>query len=233
MAHHTAVHGGKNGFQRLIFADQFPLIRLFFGHVNPNAHGSHYAAIQIIQRRLICGEYPLLSAGLNNLLGNKGLLGLHNNTFRLDTGRIILFHVPDIGVAPSLHLGLGLVYRSAEAVVHFLMNAVFIFIPDQIRRAVDRSLQVLARLPVVHTAFTALLPTQEMKPQFGIRHGQSPDVCYLRQDIRQAFRLSLFEQQDQFRFRTLFRCQHPGGLRGLHTPQIGPNHVCFCGKRRV
>ena len=95
---------------------------------------------------------------------------------RFDTGRIVLLHVPDVGVPASLHLLLGLVDCMAEAVVHFFVDAVFVLVPDQIGNVVDRRLQKMAGFPEIHAHFAGLLPTQETETELLVGHRHDPDV---------------------------------------------------------
>ena len=177
MTHNPAVHGGKDRLKRLIFADQFLGIDVLLRHVERDAHRPHHAAVQIVQRRLIGGKDPLFPSRLDDLLRDMGLPVLHHEALRLDAGRVVLLHVPDIGVAPPLHLFFGLVDCVAEAVVHLFVDAVFGLIPDQIGGTVDRRLQELICLPMVLPLLIALLPAQKVEPQLRLRHRQRPNIC--------------------------------------------------------
>ena len=79
--------------------------------------------------------------------------------FRFDTGGVVFFYVPDIGVPLAFHLLFGFVDGPAEAVVYFLMDAVFIFIPDKIGNIIDGSLKIMACLPVIFAHLIVLLPS--------------------------------------------------------------------------
>ena len=79
MAHHTAVHGGKNRFQGMILLNNFPLIGALLGHIDGNPHSSHHTSIQIIQRRFISGEQSRAFPRLHHFLRHTGFPAAHNN----------------------------------------------------------------------------------------------------------------------------------------------------------
>ena len=158
VTHHAAVHSGEKRLQRAVFLMERLLIGPLLGNINRYAHRAHYAAVQVVQRGLVGGQQPRPPSGLDDLLGYAGLPFVHDLPLRFNAGRVVLLHVPDVGVAPALHLLLGLVHRAAEAVVDLFMNAVFVLIPDQAGDAVDRCLQVLMGLPGVLPLPAGLLP---------------------------------------------------------------------------
>ena len=43
-----------------------------------------------------------------------------------------MLHIPDIGMPPPFHLLMAFVDCPAKTVVDFLVDAVFVFIPDQV-----------------------------------------------------------------------------------------------------
>ena len=230
MTHNAAVHRGKECFQRLIFADEFPGISAFLRHIDSDAHRSHDTPVQIVQGGFVGGEGAQPLAGLYGFFGNAGLFGLHHNALRFDAGGVILLHIPDVRMASSLYLGFGFSDSITEAVVYLFMDSVFILKPDQIGRVVDNALQIMAGLPAVIGDFTILLPAQKVKAQFRLRHGKSPDVLHFRQTVRQAFHLFFFGEQDQLGVR-LFLCdQRPQYGGDIYTPQICQNDIGFGGQ---
>ena len=133
---HAAVHRGKKSLQGLVFPAQLLFIGPLLRHVDGHAHGAHDAAVQIVQGRLVGGQQPGPLAGLDGLLRHAGLFDLHDNPLGLNAGRVVLLHVPDIGVPLALDLFFGLVHGLAEAVVYLLVHAVPGFVPDQVGNAV-------------------------------------------------------------------------------------------------
>ena len=68
MAHHAAVHSGKNGLQRMGFLDNLLFVSPLLGNIDSHAHGTHHAAVQIVQGRLVCSQQPFALAGLDHFL---------------------------------------------------------------------------------------------------------------------------------------------------------------------
>ncbi len=130
VAQNAAVHGGKEGFQGLVFPAQLLLIGPLLCHVNAHAHSAHDAAVQVVQGGLVGGQKPGSPASLNGLFRDASLPAFHDDPLGLNTGGIVMLHVPNISVPLSLDLLLGFVHRLAEAVVYFLMHAVLGLIPD-------------------------------------------------------------------------------------------------------
>ena len=176
MAHNAAFHCSKEHFERLVLPDEFPGVGLFLCHIDRKADRTHNTAVEIIQRGLVSGKSPHSFPGLNDLFRDIGFSGFHNDALGLNTCRIILFHIPYIGMASAFHLGFALPDCCAEAVVYFFVNTVFIFKPDQIGRAVDGALQIMAGLPEILTHLIILLPAPEAEAKLIIRHRERPDI---------------------------------------------------------
>ncbi len=225
VAHHAAVHGGKEGLQLLVLPHDLRLIRALLGYVNGDAYRPHHAAVQIVQGRFIGGQQPGTLPRHHRLLRYEGLPALHDLPLRLNTGGVVLLHIPDVGVALSLHLLLGLVDRAAEAVVHFLVYPVLCLIPDQVGDTVDGGLQIVAGLPEVLGLLALLLPAEEMEPQLLLRQGRGPYVLELGQG--QVGGLLLAAQYDQLRLFPLVPQQLCHGLLRVHALQSGQNQVCL------
>ena len=130
VAHHAAVHRGKERLQLSVLIDDLLLVGPLLGNVDGNAHRSHHHAVHVVQGGFIGCQQPGPIAGLYRLLRDAGLSRLHNDPLRLNTGGIVELHIPDIGVAPALYLVFCLVDRLAEAVVHFLVNTILRLIPN-------------------------------------------------------------------------------------------------------
>ena len=176
MAHHTAVHGGKDRLQGMILLYNLLLIGPLLGHINRHAHGPHNTAVQIIQGRLISRKQPYPVAGLHRFLRDKGSLVCHNLLLRFNAGRIILLNIPDIGMSAPFYLLLCLINRLTKAVIHLLMNAILILIPDKIRHMIDGCFQKLAGLPGILLPLAGLLPPQKPETDLLIRHRHDPDI---------------------------------------------------------
>ena len=228
VAHDAAVHGGEKGLQLTALADDLLLVGPLLGHVNGHAHGAHHAAVQIIQRGLVGGQQPRVPSGLDHLLGHAGVPLLHDDPLRLDAGGIVLLHIPYVGVAPALHLLLGLVDRPAEAVVHLLVDSVLCLVPDQVGDAVDGGLQEVAGLPEVLAQPPGLLPAPEAKAQLRLRQRQGPDVVNGGQV--QKLRLGLVREDDQLRLRPLQPGQTAHRLR-VQAPHVGQDHIRLHSQR--
>ena len=128
--HHTAVYIVKNRLQGTVLLYNFLFVGTFLRHIYRNAYGSHHTSVNIIERRLVSLKQPCTITCLYTLLGNTGLLTAHYLPLRLYAGRIVLLHVPDIGMPLALDLLSGLAYRDTETIIDFLMHTVLIFIPD-------------------------------------------------------------------------------------------------------
>ncbi len=164
--HNTAVQIRKDCFQRLVFTNNLLFIIPFFRHINCRTHSTHNASVNIIQRRFICFELPDTLSCHNRLFGYIGFSFCHYLVFRLYAGGIILFYSPDVRMLLPFHLFLCLVYCCTKTVIYFFVYTVFIFIPDQIRRMVNRRFQKLTCLPEILAHLTGLLPSQETKLNF-------------------------------------------------------------------
>ena len=243
VAHDAAVHGGEQGLQNLAFPDDFLLIGPLLGHVDGYAHRAHHGAVQIVQGGFIGGEQPLPLPGEDLFLRHAGLPFGHNLPLRLDAGGVVLLHVPDVGVAAALNLLLCLFDGAAEAVVHLLMDAVLILIPDQVGHAVDGGLQEMAGLPQVLFLLTALLPAQEAEVDLLREHRGGPNILKLGQEPGEQRQLGLTGDGDELGLGALGaeqRVQRGGGVV-LQCAQVGPNRVgpgaqagvrrCAAGKR--
>ena len=233
VAHHAAVQSGKNGLQRLIFPDDLPLVGPLLGHIDGHANGAHHAAVQVIKGRFIGGEQPCPLPGHDDLLRDAGLLFGHNDPLRLDTGRVILLHVPDIGVALPLNLFLGLAYRLAKAVVHLFVDAVLGFIPDQVGDVVDGLFKEMTGLPVVLLQLTALLPAQEAERKLLPPHGQGPQVPELGKTGGQRRPLTFFGQHDQLSLLPHMGQQLLCRFGRVQPLQVGKNHIGLPGQVRL
>ena len=152
-----------------------------------------------------------------------GLPVLHHEALRLDAGRVVLLHVPDIGVPPPLHLLLGLVDCPAEAVVHLLVDAVLGLVPDQVGHAVDGGLQIVAGLPELGGLLAALLPALEAEAQLLFRQGRGPNIAEHGQG--QVGGLLLAAQDDQLRILLFAAQQLRRHFLRLPRRQIGQDQV--------
>ncbi len=178
VVHDTALDIVKDRLQCAVLLYDLLLIGPFLCHVDGHAHSAHHTSVDIIQRRFVSRKKPDTVPGLHALFGDKSLFLLHDLTFRLDTGRIVLLHIPDIGVPLAFHLLLRLAYRPAEAVVYLLMHTVFVLVPDEVRNIIDRSFQKMTGLPVILAHLVSLLPSQEMEPDLLPGHRQRPDILH-------------------------------------------------------
>ncbi len=158
MIHYAAVDGGKDCFQRLVFADDFLLICALLRHVNAYADSSHDSAVPVIQGGLVAHKCSHLFPGFDGFLGYQCLSCAHDLMLRFDAGGIVLLHIPDIGVPAALYLLLGLVDRLTEAVVYFFMDAVLILVPHQIGNVIDRCFKKVAGFPEIPAHLYGLLP---------------------------------------------------------------------------
>ncbi len=229
MAHHTAVCCHKKRFQCLVFLDQFLRIGTLFCYIDCHSHSPHNAAVQIVQRGFICSKHFFPFTGLDDLIGNKSLLLFHDFIFRCNTGGIILLHIPDICMSAPLHLLLGFIHCLTKTIVHFLMDPVFVLIPDKIRHTVDRAVQILRCLPVILFHFIGLLPSPETEPYLLLRQRQCPDIRNFRQAVSQLLKLSLLRQKYQFCLRLLPCSQLLHFLYCIHIMQICKDHISlFC-----
>ncbi len=176
VTYHAAVNGGENRFQRMVFPDDFLFISPLFGYINRNPDRSHHAAVQIIQRGFISSQqfYPVPC--LNRFFRHMGLLRAHDLIFRFNTGRVILFHIPDVSMGTSLYLLFGLADGPAKAVVYFFMNPVDILKPNQVGRIVDGRLQKMTGFPKVLGRLVGFLPLLKAERDFPLRKGQRPNI---------------------------------------------------------
>ena len=217
MAEDAAVHGGEDGFQSGIVLEEPLLVETFLGHVHANAHGAHHGAIHIAQRGLVDREQPRARARVDGLFGNMRLAAFHDDAFRLDTGRVIRFHIPDIGMPPALHLPPRLAHGAAEAVVDQLVDTVPGLEPDEVGGGGQGAFEELRRLPQILALPETLLPAREVEAQFGILHGQAPDVRGPRQHGCGQGHAGAREHQ-QFRPPCVRKGGKAGGIK------IGPGH---------
>ena len=70
-----------------------------------------------------------------------------------------MLHIPYISMPLALYLLLRLIHRSAEAVIYFLMYAIFIFVPYKTWNIVNCRLKKMTGLPVILIPLTVLLPS--------------------------------------------------------------------------
>ncbi len=176
MADHTTVYCRKNSFQRPTFLRNFFFISPLLGYVDCHPHSTHDASVNIIKRGFVCGKRPQAFACLNNLLRHTGLFPAHNLLFRLNTGRVVLLHIPYVSMTPSFYLFLCLINSFTETVVYLFMNSILVLIPNQIRRSIDRRLKKVAGLPVVFAFLVSLLPAQKAESHLIVRHGCYPYI---------------------------------------------------------
>ena len=76
---HAAVHGGEQPLQGLALLEDLRLVSPLLGDVDAHAHRAHYGAVQVIEGRFVSSEGPHPLAGLDDLLGDAGLFGLHDD----------------------------------------------------------------------------------------------------------------------------------------------------------
>ncbi len=138
-----------------------------------------------------------------------------------------MLHIPDIGVAAPLHLLFRLVDRLAETVIYLFMDAVLIFVPDQIRHIIDRRLKILAGLPEVFPRLAVFLPFQETKPNLLIRHRNRPYVLYRAEIFRQKRNLIFAGKNDRLRLLSFMLRQFLHHLFHVRVLQIGNNNIRF------
>ena len=183
MTHHAAVYGGKNHLKILVLVQNLLFISAFQCHVNSHAYGSHNASIKVKQRGLVGRQRPEAFSRLYDFLGFTGFPLPHNLVFRFDADRIVLLHIPDIGVPLPLHLLPGFSHGIAKTVVYLLVNTCFVFKPYKIGAVVNGHLQKLTGFPEIPAHLTALLPALETKGRFLLRHGQRPYILYFIQAV--------------------------------------------------
>ncbi len=215
MQHDSAVQGGKQGFQLLVFLDNFLGVGAFLRNINGQARRPHDAAVHVVQRGFIGGKNPRPLAGLDGFFAHAGFPRLHNGLLGFDTGGIVKFHIPNIGVSASFHVFFGFVNHPAESVVYFLMDTVFIFVPNQIGAAVNGTFQVLGSKPKIFTQFKLPLPAGKAKPNFGLGHRQNPYVRQSGQKRAQFFALFGGNQGDNFPLRFFMLQDFPHRLGGV------------------
>ncbi len=68
-------------------------------------------------------------------------------------------------MALALHLGLGFVHSFAKALVDLFVNAVLVFIPDEIGDIVNGGFKIMIGLPKVLARFHGLLPAGKAESQ--------------------------------------------------------------------
>ena len=193
----------------MVLLDDLLFIGPLLGHIDRHTYRPHHAAVEVIQRRFIGGEQLDAILGLDRLLGYAGLFPAHDLQLRLDAGRIVCFHIPDIGMSPSLHLFHGLIDSLTEAGVNLFVDTILIFIPDEVRDMVDRGIQKMSGLPELLADPIGLLPSEEMKTELSIGHWTGPDILDLFQVLCQRQTLLLIGQQDELSFLDLTECQYP------------------------
>ncbi len=142
-----------------------------------------------------------------------------------------MLHIPDIGVAPALHLLLGLAHSLTEAVIDFLMDAVFILEPDEVGSAVDDGVQKVTGLPGIGPFLYPCLEPPEAESQLTAGHGQDPEVGGRVKTGLQGGDLLPLCQEDQNRFLSGGQQRHC--LRSVQIPQVGQNYVRLSGQSRV
>ena len=145
------------------------LVGSLLSHINCHSHCPHDAAIQIIQRGFIGGQKPVAFPGLHDLLRDTGLPFLHNNPLRLNTGRVILIHIPDISMPLAFHLLPGLVDCPTKTVIDLLVDTILGLVPREIRHIVDGSIQILPALPQILLHLIGLLPSNKPESDLIIR----------------------------------------------------------------
>ncbi len=197
MAEDTAVDGGEDGLQHLVFAGDLLGIGPFQGDVQGHPHRAHHGAVQVIKRGFVGGKDLLFPSGLDDLLGDVGLPALHHRPLRFDAGGVILLHIPDVGVSLTLHLFLGFAYRFAETVVYLFVDAVLRLVPNEVGGAVDGRLQVLAGLPQVFGVLPFPLPFFQAKAPPGGGDGKGPNIGHLRRKpLKKLLRPFYLHQKD-------------------------------------
>ena len=217
MTDHAAVNTGKYSLQCTVFLDDLILIFTLLSHINSHSHRTHHTSVDIIERRFVCSQRPFTLSRLDDLLGCKRLLLSHNLPFRFNTGRIIFLHVPYVGVSTPLNLLFCLIHCLTEAVIYFLMYAILVLVPDQVRNMINRSIQILARLPEILAHLISLLPPQKMKPYLLIGHGGRPYILQHRHFPRKGFPLLQIGKYDQFRFPAFILHKRPHRFYCIHT----------------
>ena len=146
------------------------LIEPFLRHINRHTYGSHYAAIQIIQRWFVSCKQPHALTSLHGFFGNKGLFCTHNLPFRFDTCRIVLLNIPYVSMSTTFYLFLRFIYRFAETIIYLLMNTVFILVPNKIGNIINSGIQIMTGLPKIFTHFIRLLPSQKTESKLLFWH---------------------------------------------------------------
>ena len=128
-------------------------------------------------------------------------------------------------MAPALHLGLGLLHRPAEAVVHLFVDSVLVLVPDEGGHAVDGGVQELAPLPQLRGLEAALLPAQEPEAELLRLQRGDPEIPQGGQPAGKLGRLPPIRHGDQLRLRTPAG-QKPVQAGGqLRPPQIGQDYI--------
>ncbi len=228
MGDDAAFHGGENGLEGAVLVDDLVLVGPFLSDIDGHAHGAHDRAVDIVEGRLVGGEQARSVAGLHHLLGDDGGLGFHNLALRFDARRVIGLHIPNIGVAATLHIVFGLVHRAAEGIVHFMVNAVGRLVPDKTGNGIDRGLQVLGRLPGIGVALAAALPMVVAIGEFRRRQRRDPNVGNAIEEGLQRLHLLVAGNDHHGGRRLLHRAQLFGPCGGIvlchvHEQRIGPS----------
>ncbi len=197
MAEDTAVDGGEDGLQHLVFAGDLLGIGPFQGDVQGHPHRAHHGAVQVVKRGFVGGKDLLFPSGLDDLLGDVGPSALHHRPLRFDAGGVILLHIPDIGVPLPFHLFSGFIYRLTETIVDFLVNALLIFVPDQVRAVIDGCIKILPSLPEVPAHLIFLLPPGETEGSLLPLHRHDPDILDFPQKLCQKRYLAFVRKQNK------------------------------------
>lgn len=143
--------------------------------ISSNAHRSHDRAVDVVERRFVGGEQTVAFRSLHGFFRND-VLRCHDLVLRFNAGRIIVFHVPNVGMTLPLNLLFGLAYGGAEAVVDLLVDAIARFVPDEIRDRIDGGVEELVGLPEVGLELSIGLPFLEMESEQRIVKWRLPEI---------------------------------------------------------
>ena len=162
-----------------------------------DAHRAHDGAVLVKKGRLVGLELEHPPAAFHHLVKKAGAALLKHGIIRFQTDVfalfvLFLFEVPDIIMAASLYLALGLAYGVAKGIVDLQMRAPHVLEPDQIGNAVNGGVQIGFRKPPV----LAFLEGGQMPPQ---ARGQPRGGEGRKPHVVNGLQLGLVESRQPFR----------------------------------
>ena len=225
MAHYSAVQRHKQRFQRKILSFKVNLIFALLCYVYSHSDSAHNAAVQIVQRGFICGKQHCAVARFNRFFGNAGLSCPHYLHFGFYAGRVVMLHIPYIGVSSSLHLFFCLVYGAAKTVVYFFVYSGLAFEPHKIRRIVYSRVKKLTVFPIILACLIIKLPSQKTESYLTFGHGKTPYIVYVFKVFFQITDVRFIGKQNKFRIFPLVPCQRGKSFLSAGGADISKNNV--------